>query len=220
MAPRFVFCPACNRPAHPHERQCPFCDAPFAPDAARSVGAGVALTVGLSLVAGCEPQSALAQTPGNTRVDAATVRATDATVATAADVGFPGLGLPGSGFGVYGAPPSALRRTGPVVRALPSTVEGALGADVVRRIVLRHLGQVSFCVGTIGDGGPAVTGRAVVRIEIDAQGAVTGSSIESSSLPTSAAECIVAASRRWTFPAPGQGTVTVHQPFVVQPANP
>lgn len=213
MAPRFVFCPACNRPAHPYERQCPFCDAPFGPETTRSVGTGVALSVGLSLVAGCEPQSALAQ-PRDARADAA--------AAPVADAGFTGLGLPGSGYGVYGAPPSALRRaTGPVVRTATPTVEGALSAEVVRRIVRRNLHQVSFCVGAARDGGPALTGRVVLRIDIDAQGAVSASSVEQSTLAAPSVEgCIAAASRRWTFPAPERGTVTARVPYTVQPAAP
>lgn len=213
MAPRFVFCPACNRPAHPHERQCPFCEAPFGPETTRSVGTGVALTVGLSLVAGCEPRSALAQ-PRDARADAAAV--------PAADAGFTGLGQPGFGYGVYGAPPSALRRTnGPVVRAMPPSVEGALSVEVVRRIVLRNINQVSFCVGAARDGGPALTGRVVLRMDIDAHGAVTGSRVEGSTIAAPSVEaCIATASRRWTFPAPARGTVTVHVPYLMQAAGP
>lgn len=213
MAPRFVFCPACNRPAHPHERQCPFCDAPFGPEATRSVGTGVALSVGLSLVAGCETQSALAQ-PRDARADAA--------AAPVADAGFPGLGQSGFGYGVYGAPPSALRRaSGPVVRAMPPSVEGALPVEVVRRIVLRNINQVSFCFGNATDGGPAPTGRVVLRMDIDAQGAVTASRVEESTTAAPSVDaCIATASRRWTFPAPARGTVTARVPYVVQAASP
>ncbi len=221
MAPRFVLCPACNRHAHPHERQCPFCDSPFGPEAARSMGAGVALTVGLSLVAGCEQQPALAQTPGNTRVDAATARAVDAANvglgSLAPDASDTGHG-PGTGFGVYGGPPLAARRPdAPVLRALPPSVEGALSVEAVRRVVLRNLGQVARCFEQAGDGGVAATGRVAVRFAINAQGLVGVASVESSSLPTTTlGACVAAAVRRWQFPTPERGMVTVQQTYTMQ----
>lgn len=233
MAPRFVFCPDCNRPAHLHERRCPFCDAPLGPEPARAVGAGVALTVGLSLAAGCERPTALAQAPVGPRGDAAVANLTDATAANVADASprMAGLGLPasdspfgpGTGFGVYGAPPSALQpgtRPGPRVRLEPPSVEGALSPDIVRRVALRNLNQVLYCVRVALDGGPAPTGRVAVRVEIDAQGAVARSTMERSSLPMpSANECIVTATRRWQFPAPDRGTATLHLAWLFQPSD-
>ncbi len=249
MAPRFVFCPSCNRPAHVHERACPFCDAPLAADPSRSVGVGVALSVGLSLVAGCERAPVAPEAPRAARPDAAVVpvghapaethdaapadASTTALDAASADVGEGTIGLGsigtigvygapsapralGSGYGVYGSPPAALRGQR-VVRALPPSVQGELSPEVVRRVVMRNVGQVQRCIEEGQASRPGLAGRVTVRFVVNGEGAVIGSGVESSTLAAPTVEqCVAAATRRWQFPAPERGVVMVHQPFNVQ----
>ncbi len=101
----------------------------------------------------------------------------------------------------------------------PST-EGLLSPEAIRRVVLRNLGQVRHCHEQGLEQNATVAGRVVIRFVIGADGAVMGAGVAESSLALpSVASCIASAARRWTFPAPVGGIVTVVYPFTLQAAE-
>ncbi len=104
---------------------------------------------------------------------------------------------------------------GPVVRPNAPAVQGALAPEVIRRVVMRNLGQVRHCYEQALAAQPDAQGRVTVRFVISPSGAVSASSVAASTFPVPAtAQCIAAAVGRWAFPAPtGGGVVAVTYPF-------
>ncbi|MEI8255781.1 MAG: AgmX/PglI C-terminal domain-containing protein [Deltaproteobacteria bacterium] len=99
-------------------------------------------------------------------------------------------------------------------------VEGFLSADAIRRVVLRNLGQVRHCHEQGLAVNPTLSGRVAIRFVIGTDGAVMGAGVADSSVSVPAvASCIASAVRRWTFPAPAGGVVTVSYPFTLQAAE-
>jgi tetratricopeptide (TPR) repeat protein len=106
---------------------------------------------------------------------------------------------------------------GLTVRAAPPTVTGLLSPEVIRRVVLRNLGQVAHCHEQALAQDPSVSGRVVIRFIIGGNGSVMGAAVDDSTVPIpSVGTCIANAVRRWQFPAPeGGGIVTVNYPFTL-----
>jgi len=128
----------------------------------------------------------------------------------------------GQGYGSGGGRGLSERRAaGPRVRVSPPTVSGSLSPEVIRRVVLRNLGQVAHCHEQALASNPGASGRVIVRFLIGPTGAVQGSAVAASSYPVaSGAQCIASAVRRWQFPAPGGGgVVSVNYPFNLQSAE-
>ena len=127
----------------------------------------------------------------------------------------------GSGQGYGAGAGRGLRgrgNAGPMVRAAPPSVSGALSPEAIRRVVLRNLGQVTHCYEQGLASNPMLGGRVVVRFVITPTGAVGASGVASSSVANpNVGACIANAVRRWQFPAPeGGGTVSVSYPFNLQ----
>ncbi len=102
-----------------------------------------------------------------------------------------------------------------VVRFAPPTVAGALPAEVVRRVMLRNLGQLRFCYDSALAGGTRIAGSALFRFTIGPTGAVT-EAIPADAMPATQAvgTCMAGAIRRFQFPAPSDGQpVTVTYPI-------
>lgn len=98
--------------------------------------------------------------------------------------------------------------------------EGALSSGVIRRVILRNLGQVRHCQEQGLTENPGLSGRVTIRFVIGTDGAVAGAGIAESSVQVATvASCIASAVRRWTFPAPAGGVVTVVYPFTLQAAE-
>jgi hypothetical protein len=111
--------------------------------------------------------------------------------------------------------------SGPTVRAAPPSVSGALPPEAIRRVVLRHLGQVNHCYEQGLAINPALAGRVVVRFVIGGSGTVMASGVADSSISIpSVGECIADAVHLWPFPTPEDGgLVTVSYPFNLQAAG-
>jgi hypothetical protein len=92
---------------------------------------------------------------------------------------------------------------------------------VIRRVVLRNIGQVNHCYQQGLAINPGLTGRVAVRFVIGSNGSVmtavpTGDNL---GLPSVSA-CIAGAVQRWTFPIPAEsGAITVTYPFSLIPAD-
>ncbi|MEZ4393234.1 MAG: AgmX/PglI C-terminal domain-containing protein [Polyangiales bacterium] len=108
----------------------------------------------------------------------------------------------------------------PTVRAGAPAVSGMLSAEVIRRVVLRNLGQVNRCYTQGLSMNPELAGRVVARFVIGARGEVASSGVGESSISApSVGECIAAAVRGWQFPSPQGGIVIVSYPFILSPGR-
>lgn len=95
-------------------------------------------------------------------------------------------------------------------------IRGALAAEVIDRVVGRHINEVRFCYEQQFNRNPSLSGRVVVGFIISPSGTVQSASAARSTLNNSGVErCVAQAVRQWTFPAPdGGGVVGVNYPFV------
>lgn len=126
-------------------------------------------------------------------------------------IGLGNLGTIGSG---YGRGAGGLHGSGPVprVRASVPEVRGSLASDVIRRVVRRHMSEVTFCYEQHLGEQPELAGRLVVRAVIAASGSVASSEVVSTTLgEPRVGECIATAMRRWTYPAPEGGGVVIYE---------
>jgi len=130
----------------------------------------------------------------------------------------------GEGTVISAIDPSAevgIPTEGPVIGSGTAEVRGSLDRDVIRRVIRRHIHEVRHCyeVGLVND--PNLSGRVTVAFIVDATGAVSSASLADSTFVDSSSsgsvvECILAAVRRWQFPAPEGGAIVgVNYPFVL-----
>jgi TonB family protein len=149
----------------------------------------------------------------------------EGTVCTGANCGFSTLGIGGSEtgghFGSTVGTRLARRGThGPIARAATPEVQGEYSRELVRRVVLRNLSQVTHCHEQGLAQNPALEGRVVVTFVIGTDGRVMGSGVSESSLAVpSVGSCIANAVRRWQFTPPSGSSITVHYPFTLQAAQ-
>jgi TonB family protein len=132
---------------------------------------------------------------------------------TAPDEGPIGLGkLPTIGFGG----PSV-----PAIRIGTAEVRGSLSKEVIRRYIRRNINQVRYCYERQLAGHPELEGNVQIRFIISPSGAVTSSSVASSTLGDSEVEeCVARTIQRIAFPEPeGGGVVIVTYPFRFQTAE-
>jgi tetratricopeptide (TPR) repeat protein len=119
----------------------------------------------------------------------------------------------GAGFGGRGT-------RVPTVRQAKADVMGALDKDIIRRIVRAHINEVRYCYNQGLARDPNLKGTVQIVFGIDARGKVPTSEVFATDLPElRTGDCIAQAVRRWTFPKPEVGTVTVKYPFVLEPGG-
>jgi TonB family protein len=100
------------------------------------------------------------------------------------------------------------------IRSGKVDVRGSLSAEVIRRVVNRHLNEVRFCFEQEPNA-RSLRGRVQVRFVIAPSGAVQTVAVTSSTITSRRlGNCIMSAVRRWTFPTPEPGqSVVVSYPF-------
>jgi hypothetical protein len=113
----------------------------------------------------------------------------------------------------------------PRVRTGAAIASPGLSAELIRRVVRRHINEVRFCYESELVRATDLAGRVEIAFTVEPTGAVTGPSVASSTLSsatspegpaTRVASCIAGAVGRWTFPAPDGGArVSVTYPFVL-----
>ena len=113
------------------------------------------------------------------------------------------------------------KRVPRVHAAEPKVVGQGLDADIVRRVVRAHIGEIRTCYTKVLEPGRGdqPQGRVRIDFEIGATGKVVRSELGRSTLEADeASECMVAAVARWKFPKPRKGvSVEVTYPFVLAP---
>ncbi len=112
----------------------------------------------------------------------------------------PGGGWGGGGFGRGGAVPR--------IRTGAPAVTGDLSAEVVRRVIRRHINELRFCYEQDLATTPSAAGGIDLAFVVSPTGAVTESTATAAAGATFTARvatCMQSAVRRWTFPAPEDG---------------
>jgi TonB family protein len=126
----------------------------------------------------------------------------------------------GSRYGETAAQRLSTRTTrGPVMRPQVPDVSGQYSRELVRRVVLRNLAQVTRCHEQGLQQNSELAGRVVVSFVISPEGSVMSSSVRENSTPVpSVGTCIASAVRTWQFTAPQGAAITVHYPFMLERA--
>ena len=109
----------------------------------------------------------------------------------------------------------------PDVMTWSLSVQGSLDKEIIRRIVRRHIDEVKYCYELEVVRRRRLKGQATFEFTISPNGEVATARVRSSTLRSPRAEsCIVAAIRRWSFPAPyARDVVTVSYPFHFIPGS-
>lgn len=97
-------------------------------------------------------------------------------------------------------------------------VEGGLDREAVILVVMKNLGQITYCYELGLQQKPQLRGRVLVDFTINGQGRVISQAISSSSLKSSQVEsCMLSKIKTWKFPRPVGGVnVEVNYPFALQ----
>jgi len=97
-------------------------------------------------------------------------------------------------------------------------VEGGLDREAVILVVMKNIGQITYCYELGLQQKPQLRGRVLVDFTINGQGKVISQSVSSSSLKSSQVEsCMLSKIKTWKFPQPVGGVnVEVNYPFALQ----
>ncbi|MCC6747687.1 MAG: TonB family protein [Deltaproteobacteria bacterium] len=140
---------------------------------------------------------------------------------TLGTIGKGGGGGDGAGYGRGVGRLGGRRAKAPRVLAGQAEVRGSLDKEIIRRIIRRHINEVSFCYSKELQSKPDLSGRVMIQFTISATGQVVASVVQSSTMNNQVVDqCIAQAVRRWLFPKPkGGGIVIVSYPFVLRAAG-
>lgn len=97
-------------------------------------------------------------------------------------------------------------------------IEGGLDREAVILVVMKNLGQITYCYELGLQKKPELKGRVLVDFIINGKGQVASQSVSSSSLRSSQVEkCMLSKIKTWKFPRPAGGVnVEVSYPFALQ----
>jgi len=104
------------------------------------------------------------------------------------------------------------------VTSKPNTmkVEGHLDRGEIQRVINSHIHELQGCYERQLIVSPNLSGKVTFEWVIGTGGAVTSVKIKASTLPSNeATSCMQAAIRRWQFPSPSGGSVTVIYPIAL-----
>lgn len=96
------------------------------------------------------------------------------------------------------------------------TIEGALSADVIKRVINENKNQIRYCYEVELQHNQSLEGRIEMHWIIAADGSVSAVNVKDSSIKNANVEnCLMRKIRTWKFPQPaGGGVVEVNYPFV------
>lgn len=133
-------------------------------------------------------------------------------VGTGIGSGMGGTGMGSDGIGARGRKNTEVAIS--VTRGAPR-VSGYLSAEQINRVVRANQAAVRYCYEVEVQRQPNLRGRVSIAWRINLQGAVTTSRVANSTLNNARVEgCIVRQVRRWRFPQPDGGEVSVEYPFI------
>ena len=99
-------------------------------------------------------------------------------------------------------------------------VDGALVPGKITRVIRMRLGSVKACYERRLKANPKLRGKIVIGFTINTRGRVIETSVASNTMGDSkVAQCIMSHIKRWRFPKPEGGDVSIEFPFVFAPAG-
>ena len=110
---------------------------------------------------------------------------------------------------------------GRVRKKKPSAVDGTgvLSPAEVAKVVNRRLGAIKGCYERALRKNPNLEGKITIRFTIAGSGKVSTARATTNELTPDVSNCIVGAFKRFRFPQPDGGSLTVEYPFLFTPAN-
>ncbi len=96
---------------------------------------------------------------------------------------------------------------------------GSLDNSAVNRVLRRRSRDVERCYERGLNSNPGLGGRVVVQFTIGTDGRVSNARLPTNEVGSSVGNCILGRVRRWRFPEPDGGTVTVRKAYVLSPGS-
>ena len=94
-------------------------------------------------------------------------------------------------------------------------VNGYLSAEQINRVVRANQAAIRYCYEVEVQRQPNLRGRIEIAWRVNLQGSVSSARVARSTMNNSRVEgCIVRQVRRWRFPRPDGGEVSVQYPFI------
>ncbi len=110
---------------------------------------------------------------------------------------------------------------GRVRKRSPSAVDGTgdLSPKEVAKVVNRRIGAIKGCYERALRRDPNLEGKITIRFTIAGSGKVSAARTTLNELSPAVGKCIVSSFKRFRFPQPDGGSLTVEYPFMFTPAN-
>ena len=96
---------------------------------------------------------------------------------------------------------------------------GALNPQEVNKVIGRRMGAIKGCYERALRRDPNLKGKLVVRFTISGSGRVTTARTVENGLTPEVGDCVVSAFKRFRFPQPDGGSLTMESPFMFLPSN-
>ncbi len=128
-------------------------------------------------------------------------------------------GLATAGGGKVGLGGKQEARVGTITTEAPE-VDGALDASAIAKVVQARKRMLQDCYEKELKRDPSLQGKIEIEFTIGEDGSVQSASIANNRMGSDAVgDCIVSRLRRWRFPKPDGGSVTVTFPFIFTPSS-
>jgi TonB family protein len=106
------------------------------------------------------------------------------------------------------------------VKAEAPEVDGSLDGDAIAKVVRARLRSIQDCYEKELKRDPTLAGKIEIEFTIGAGGEVEDARVSSNKMGSApVGDCIVSRVRRWRFPQPDGGRVTVNYPFIFTPSS-
>jgi len=126
----------------------------------------------------------------------------------------------GASYGRGSRKPSISKTSLPRVVPGRPIVKGSLDREIVRRVLRRHRNELRYCYERELKRSPELAGAVNLKFSIGGKGRVVAAIIDKSTVGDRRVEaCIVQKARRWVFPEPSGGMVTVIYPLRFIPGS-
>jgi hypothetical protein len=96
---------------------------------------------------------------------------------------------------------------------------GALSPQEVNKVIGRRMGAIKGCYERALRRDPNLKGKLVIRFTISGSGRVTAARAVQNDLTPEVGNCVAGAFKRFRFPQPDGGTLTMESPFMFVPSN-
>ena len=128
-------------------------------------------------------------------------------------------GLATSGGGKVGLGGKQEARVAAVKAETPE-VDGSLDSDAIANVVRARLRSIQDCYERELKRNASLTGKIEIEFTIGSDGSVEDARVSNNKMGSAeVGDCVVSRVRRWKFPQPSGGHVTVNYPFIFTPAG-